>query len=397
MKYFQHRLTFVIAAFIIILSCTSDDAPIEDVVMEATCSDGIQNGNETGIDCGWSCSNSCFAVNGLEGMLVRREVLDSSIEYRLTGTLIIRDGGILEIPAGTTIKAEPGTNASIVVAQGGKIYIYGQPDNPVVITSGSDNPAPGDWGGLVICGKAKTNAGNAARSSLVDLFYGGDFNTDSSGVLRYLRLEYTGANYDEATKFSALSLFGAGSFTTVEYVQSIYGQGDGFTIHGGTVNANWLVATDHGENAVSLNEGWFGKGEFWYLSGAEKTGINITNNRDDASLSPTTQGNISNVSIIGPASQGAVGFSQGGGIMTVDSLYTSTMSLGIGVTGAEAIGKIDLGAVNIDAIQFDSVLSDFVPTDYTGPNTTFYTEGDNLGAGNGSEIPDWAIGWTRGI
>jgi len=380
-----------------ILSCTGDDNPIDEVVAAPTCSDGIENGNELGIDCGWTCSNTCFAVNGIEGVLVGRQVLDPTIEYRLTGPLLIRDDGILEIPAGTVIKAEPGTNAHIAVAQGGKIFAFGLPDNPVVITSNSDNPAPGDWGGLIICGKARTNNGNQARSTLGDLFYGGDIGTDSSGVLRYLRLEYTGANYDDAKKFSALSLFGVGSFTTVDYVQSLYGQGNGFTIYGGTVNANWLVTTNNAENAVSLTEGWFGSGEFWHLSGTGKTGVNITNNADDPLLSPTTQGNISNVSIIGPMSRSALDFSQGGGIFTIDSVYTNNMSLGIEAIGSEAIGKIDAGAVNINTIQFDMVMPNFIPTDYSGPNTTFYTVGDNLGSGNGSEMPDWAVGWTRGL
>lgn len=384
-------------AFLLILSCTGDDGPVDEIVLAPTCSDGIENGNELGIDCGWTCSNTCFAVNGIEGVLVGRQVLDPTIEYRLTGPLLIRDSGNLEIPAGTIIKAEPGVNAHISVAQGGKIFVFGQPDNPVVITSNAENPSPGDWGGLIICGKAKSNKGDQARSSLGDLFYGGNVDEDSSGVLRYLRLEYTGANYDDTKKFSALSLFGVGSFTTVDYVQSLYGEGDGFTIYGGTVNANWLVTTDHAENAVSLTEGWFGKGEFWYLSGTGKSGVNITNNMDDPLLSPTTQGNISNVSIVGPTSRSALDFSDGGGIFTIDSVYTTNMSLGIGAIGTEAIGKIDAGAVNINTIQFDVPQPNFIPTDYAGPNSTFYTEGNNLGAGNGNGLPEWAIGWTRGL
>ncbi len=83
--------------------------------------------------------------------------LDAAVTYNLTGALIVEDGAKLTIPAGTKIAASGGTNAYIAVAQGGQIFVNGTANNPVVMTSSKTSPAAGDWGGLVICGKARTN------------------------------------------------------------------------------------------------------------------------------------------------------------------------------------------------------------------------------------------------
>ena len=359
---------------------------------EATCFDGIKNGSETGIDCGWACSNSCFEQNGLEGEVLGKVILDDRMVYRLTGPLIVRDGMELEIREGTIIMAEPGKNAHIAVAQGGKIYVYGQKDRPVVITSASDNPKPGDWGGLVICGKAPVNKNVPARSATVDIFYGGDDPEDGSGILRYLRIEYAGAPYTHSEVFNGVSFYGVGSNTTVEYVQVYKGRGGGFGFIGGTVSAKWLMATGSENNAYSINEGWIGNGTFWHASDIAGTGIRMSKG-GATHPAPTDPAHISEVSIIGPAPLGALYYEEDYGPFFLENIYTTGIGLGINVD-ENAVTGIDENRLYVGPVQFDEVLANFEMTNYTG-TTLFYEEGASTGSGNAGALPDWSLGWSK--
>lgn len=394
MKRRYNHIILIIITTALFLSC-SNNSEIKIVGSEATCFDGIQNGNETGVDCGWSCSNSCEVQNGLEGQIVTRVILDNQAEYKLTGPLIIRDGGELEIREGTVIKVLKNKNAYIAVAPGGKIYIYGKKDAPVVITSNAENPAPGDWGGIVICGMAPTNMGSNSRSEVVDIFYGGSDLEDSSGIINYLRIEYSGAEFEGSATFSGLSFFGVGSFTHVENVQSFMGRGNGFSFFGGSLNTKWLLANNNMGDGISFTEGWQGNSEFLHLLNNTKSGIHLTNNKNNPLSNPVTSGTIKNASIIGPVSDGALHITHGGSSSLLDSIYISGLQLGIKVSGVEAVSKIDNGELNISTIQFDNISSDFLPTDYSGPNTSFYIEGGSIGSGNQAEFPDWTEGWIK--
>ena len=131
-------------------SCTSEaNNPVEEKV--ATCDDGILNGNELIIDCGGNCPGFCPAssLGILEGELVTVLTLDPAIEYQLRGPYIVRDKAQLTIPEGTVIKADPGSY--IAIAQGAKFNVFGQPYDPVIITSSSENPSI--WCFRSVCGE----------------------------------------------------------------------------------------------------------------------------------------------------------------------------------------------------------------------------------------------------
>lgn len=82
-------------------------------------------------------------------------------KYLLKGWIYITDGATLTIEPGTIIKGDKDTKAAIIVETGGKIIAQGSENEPIIFTS--NQPAgsrkPGDWGGLVLCGKAKNNKG----------------------------------------------------------------------------------------------------------------------------------------------------------------------------------------------------------------------------------------------
>ena len=309
-------LTIFISTIFLVFSCKDEN----NNVTQPTCFDGIQNGDETGVDCGGTACAPCITTT-LAGDVSDNVTLDASIVYDLTGAYVIRDGGSLTIPAGTTIRATGGTASYIAVAQGGQIFINGTSGNPVVMTSGSDNPAAADWGGLVVCGKAPTNVGSTATSEVADLTYGGTINDDNSGSIRYLRLEYTGATFNSSKEFNGLSLFGVGSGTTVEYVQSYEGGDDGIEFFGGTVNGRYLVSTNSGDDSIDFADGWSGTGEYWYISGGAKAGIEGSNNGDNGDATPVTSPMVSNVTVVGPVTEGALYYKEGGGNFNFDNFY----------------------------------------------------------------------------
>ena len=395
LKSFFLKILFFVLFLQLTISCSKDDNTKMEISI--SCDDGIQNGDETGLDCGGSCSNPCPPENALEGVLVTRLVLHPDIEYILTGPYIVRDGAILEMDAGTVIKAQSHKNAYIAVTQGGKIYIWGSESNPVIITSDSENPAPGDWGGLVICGKAPSNNGINARSELVDYFYGGDETTDTSGVIKYLRLEYTGENFTDDKKFNALTFYGVGSYTTVEHIQTYESLGNGFEIVGGTLNAKWLISTNSGQNSISIKDGWNGLGNSWYLKNASQAGIKIENNKADVTSTPLTSGTLNNISIIGNNYDGALHYTSGGGFITFNEVFTSNMNLGINVNGIQSTLMVNESNLYISNIQFDNPASGFLTTNYDGSNPNFFIENSTSGAGNGALKPDWAMNWTVGF
>lgn len=364
--------------------------------MISTCDDGIKNGDETGIDCGGSCYNSCLPENTLEGVIITRLVLIPNIEYILTGPLLVRDGAILEILAGTVIKAQKNKNAYIAIAQGGKIYTWGNETDPVVITSGEANPQPGDWGGIIICGKAPTNNGINARSELVDIFYGGTDSNFSSGLLRYLRLEYTGATSLESKVFNGITFYGVGSFTTVEHIQTYKSLGNGFEIVGGTINPKYLISTDSNKNGIEINSGWNGSGDSWYLSNSNASGIKLGNNKNNPVAVPLIAGNIDNVSIIGPESTGSFQYTDGGGVINMNDIYTSNSELGININGTLENTMVENGNLRIYNIQFDNTTANFKSTNFIGSNI-FFTEAISIGAGNSAGKPDWANYWSIGF
>ncbi len=241
---------------LLLTSCSSDDGgPDTD---EPTCSDGIMNGDETGIDCGGSCSE-CEDTN-LTGSLSEDRTLDASKTYTLTTTFSIESGATLTIPAGTKIVAdvESGdeTSTYIVVQKGAKIDIQGTSYNPVEMTSA--NEEPGDWGGLVIAGNATTTEGTDAVAEVGSIVYGGSDDTDDSGSISYLIIKYAGAQINSESQYNGLTLYAVGSETTIDNVAIIDGKDDGVEFFGGTVSASNFYLENNEDDAVDWTEGWSG-------------------------------------------------------------------------------------------------------------------------------------------
>ncbi|MDD4777047.1 MAG: hypothetical protein PHV53_02040 [Fermentimonas sp.] len=195
----------------------------------------------------------------LVGTIAEARTLDASVEYLLTGPVIIQDGGTLNIPAGTVIKAEEGFDKYILVLRGGKININGTAAAPVTITADKDNATQGHWGGLIINGKAPLAGGTEGATEInADHKYGGSVANDNSGSITYLKLEYTGARSDADVEHNGLTLNGVGNGTKIENVFIPYGADDAVEFFGGSVNVKNLLAVDPDDDMFDFTQGYSG-------------------------------------------------------------------------------------------------------------------------------------------
>ena len=194
----------------------------------------------------------------LNGTLDEDFTLNASTQYRLTGQFIVADKVNFTIPAGTRIVAdEGGTEVYIAVLMGGKIFINGNPANPVVMSSASGNP--GSWGGLTICGKATTTAGANSTAEVGGFTYGGTTDNDSSGNISYLQIVGTGAQINSESQYNGVSLYAVGSGTVINNLAVINGADDGIEFFGGTVSVSNLYLENNDDDSVDWTEGWNGK------------------------------------------------------------------------------------------------------------------------------------------
>ncbi|HRW21508.1 MAG TPA: hypothetical protein P5509_06000 [Bacteroidales bacterium] len=347
--------------------------------------------------------------NDWKGDITESVSLDASKVYKLSGLVKVKEGATLTIPAGTRIEGVGGTSAAIIVEQGAKININGTASSPVIMTSGLNNPSRGDWGGLVICGRATCNSGGG-MSEVGDVAYGGNNDSDNSGTIRYLRIEYSGAAFNSEKEYNGLSLFGVGNATTIEYVQIYENADDGIEFYGGTVTANHLVSSKIEDDLFDWTEGWRGDGQNWFgLNNGEfgNRGMECDNWSSDFAASPRANPTISNVTLIGSGDQGAEPQAlmlRAGTKGSIDNIVIKNWKTGIEVRSDESIANISDNSLKITNIKFVDTPTNLVVKDSNDDVVTdeshnaIYTENENAtGAGNGINVPSWAQGWTIGL
>ncbi|MBK5194156.1 MAG: hypothetical protein JJE07_13310, partial [Flavobacteriaceae bacterium] len=205
----------------------------------------------------WINNRGSVDATILQGVITGNVTLDASVDYQLSSSYIVQDGGKLTIPAGTKITArDGGTDVYIAILKGGKIDIQGTEANPVVISSVNANP--GDWGGLTLVGKATTTEGVDAIAEVGGFIYGGNDDADSSGSIKNLVILGTGAQINAESQYNGISFYSVGSGTVVENVAIINGSDDGVEFFGGTVSATNLYLENNEDDAVDWTEGWNG-------------------------------------------------------------------------------------------------------------------------------------------
>lgn len=223
-------------------------------------------------------------------------------------------GPTLTIQPGTVIIGDRETKGTLVIQRGAKIIANGTAQNPIVMTS--ERPIgqrePGDWGGLVICGRASNNQPNGVfeLEGGYAAFAGGGANPDdddNSGIVRYVRIEYAGVPINPNQEVNSLTMGAVGRGTVIEYVMASYGLDDAFEWFGGTNNSKYLIAYKGLDDDFDVDFGWTGFVQ--YAIGiraptlADQSGSNgfeVDNNGQGSLVAPFTAGTFSNVTIIGP-------------------------------------------------------------------------------------------------
>ena len=238
----------------------------------------------------------------LTGNITANATLTSGCSYKLSGGLHVKAGNTLTIEPGVTVVAvDDDAPDYILIEQGAKIDAQGTASNPIVMTS--ELKKSGAWGGIHICGRAHTNAGEGVLSEIGNAPYGGSDDSDNSGTLRYIRLEYTGFALDEEHEANGISFYGVGNGTTVEYVQAYKGSDDGFEFFGGSVNVKHMVVTDCTDDSFDWTEGWNGRGQFLvaYQSGEEECDclMECDNNGNNFDATPVAHPILSNLTLVG--------------------------------------------------------------------------------------------------
>ncbi|MBD78913.1 MAG: hypothetical protein CL840_08335 [Crocinitomicaceae bacterium] len=223
-------------------------------------------------------------------------------EYTLSGGVHVKSGATLTIPAGATFKSDPNESiAYLLIEKGAKIMAEGTETSPIVFTSGTSTPKRGDWGGIILCGNAPVNGGSRT-AEVGNVTYGGTDAADNSGILKYIRLEYTGNAINAEKEHNGFSFNGCGTGTVAEYLQVFMGGDDGFEWFGGTMNANYLISTGSKDDSFDWTYGWSGSGTNWYANQATDEGdrgIEGDNDSKNNSNSPYSSPNLSNVTLKG--------------------------------------------------------------------------------------------------
>ncbi len=241
--------------------------------------------------------------------------------YTLTGGFIyVTNNATLTIEPGTIIK---GNAATLVVTRGSKIMAEGTATQPIVFTSyqSAGNRNPGDWGGIILCGKAPLNdpAGERLAEGGIDPvkgLYGGTDVNDNSGVLKYVRIEFAGVAYLPNNETNGLTMGAVGLGTTIDYVQVSHGGDDAFEWFGGTVNCKHLIANKTVDDMFDTDYGFGGRIQFAVavsdsmvadISGSN--GFESDNDATGTTNGPITKPIFSNISVFGPmATQNSTGF-----------------------------------------------------------------------------------------
>lgn len=248
--------------------------------------------------------------------------LTNDRRWLLRGFVYVTDGGVLNIEPGTLIMGEKTTKGTLIVERGGKINALGTETAPIIFTSQFDPGYrnSGDWGGIVICGNAPINENNTLNGGLFNggeasltestrSLYGGAKENDSSGVLRFVRVEFPGAVSSPNSQSNGLTLCGVGRKTIVDHIQVSYSGDDGVEFFGGTVNAKYLVVQSPRDDCWDTDLGWSGLVQFG-VSITDSAHVNVTgsngfesdNNNSGTYAKPRTQPLFSNMTIIGPQS-----------------------------------------------------------------------------------------------
>ena len=343
----------------------------------------------------------------LQGSITSDLTLKSGNSYTLNGELLVKEGATLNIEPGVKIVAQYDDRVDyILIEQGAKINAEGTASAPIVMTSSKEEP--GAWGGIHICGRAHTNAeGGKGSSEIGGAVYGGDNDADNSGVLKYVRVEYTGYAFDEEHEANGMTFYGVGNGTVVENCEAYHGSDDGFEFFGGSVNVKNMIVVNCSDDSFDWTEGWNGKGEN-LVAFQESEGtlgydcdclIEADNNENNYAATPVSHPVLRNLILVGNG-----GSKQGirlrrGTEVEITSAKVCGKAKALAIESAETENALLNGTSKLESVSISGTLDS---------KEGIYTNDLFVGAGNLTEqsfeyasLNDiekectWMNGWTK--
>jgi hypothetical protein len=384
-----------------------------------------------------SCEDEIIDPNELvlQGTLLEDKTLTKDKIWTLKGYVYVPEGVTLTIEEGTVIESDIAEKGALIIERGGKIMAEGTPQEPIIFTSGNDFPQPGDWGGIVILGRAKTNQNEPTIEGGIGRQFGGTNDDDNSGILKYIRIEYAGVAAFANSEINALTLGGVGRGTTIEYVQTYYANDDAFEFFGGTVSPKYLVAVATADDDYDFDMGYTGTVQYaiskrdpMFVDGGDAgNGVECDNDGAGSTLTPTTKPTLLNFTLVGPTSLQslpnhnlAMRFRRGTNFVVRNSVFYGYMKGGLQIEsditvqsfadgGSEFTNNIihSVDTTKILITKSPLILSqEAMTTKVTQNNNTLWTSslspvtnGFETISGNVGAIPqgttNWLLGWTR--
>jgi hypothetical protein len=298
------------------------------------------------------------------GSVTGSETWTNANYYVLRGAVFVRSGATLSIGAGTRIIGESGSVGTLIVERGGRLNAIGTREQPVVFTS--DQPigqrGRGDWGGIIINGRAPINfeGGEAAGEGDTGV-YGGTDPNDNSGVLRYVRVEFSGIEFSPDNELNGIAFQGVGRGTQVDFVQAHMSRDDAMEWFGGTVDGRHLVMSNAADDSIDWTFGWTGRLQFVAVTQRgddADNGIEADNNEFNNNVLPRSNPQIYNLTMCGDPDRSEGGESpraanirRGTALTLRNFLITGFKSTGLQIetSNTATTGQVDNGTTQIGA------------------------------------------------
>ena len=326
----------------------------------------------------------------------------------LQNKIYVKNNATLTIAPGTIIRGDKVTQGTLIITRGAKLNAQGTVSQPIVFTSNEavGNRNEGDWGGIVLLGLARNNqpGGVANIEGIVattDTQYGGAFDNDNSGTIKYVRIEFAGIALEPNKEVNGITFGSVGSATTVDYVQVSHSGDDSFEWFGGTVNCKHIIAYRGLDDDFDTDFGYRGKVQF-ALSIRDKdvsdapgdsNSFECDNDAAGSTATPKTRPIFSNVTLVGPKGNGSIALPVGekfekafrlrrnSAVSVLNSLVTG-WEKGLSIEGAPVVANL-----NGDTMVFvNNVLTNFATPSWTTNNTNTVV---NTGGATGTWYQSW--------
>ncbi len=296
------------------------------------------------------------------GTISGTEHWTNNFYYVLRGAVFVREGATLNIAAGTRVIGESGSAGTLVVMRGGRLNAIGTRTAPIVFTS--DQPigsrARGDWGGIIINGRAPVNLEGGEGAGEGDTgVYGGNDPNDNSGSLRYVRVEFAGTEFSPDNELNGIAFQGVGRGGSYEFIQIHMNRDDGLEWFGGAADIKYAVVSNAADDAFDWTFGWSGRAQFIALhqrGDDADNGIEADNNEFNNNALPRANPIIYNITMCGDPDRNeggegprAANFRRGTAFTFRNFLVTGFKTTGLQISDATTTAQVTEGLTQVGA------------------------------------------------